>query len=56
MSKGDQPGTSPVVDKNPEKHLAGTSSRNKDYRSLLVPVFEKEIGLVDTTTKVVGKQ
>ena len=56
LSRGGQPGTSPVVEKNPEKHLAGTSSRSKDCRSPPVPVFEKEIGLVDTATKVVGKQ
>ena len=53
LSRGGQPGRSPAVDKNPE---AGTSSRSKDCRSPLVPVFEKEIGLVDTATKVVGKQ
>ena len=56
LSKGGQPGISPTVEKNPEKHLAGTSSRSKDCRSPPVPVFVKEIGLVDTTTKVVGKQ
>ena len=56
LSRGDQPGRSPAVDKNPEKHLAGTSSRKKDCRSPLVPVFEKEIGLVDIAAKVVGKQ
>ena len=56
LSRGGQPGTSPTVEKNPKKHLAGTSSHSKDYRSPLVPVFEKEIGLVDTATKVVGKQ
>ena len=55
MSRGGQPDTSPAVDKNPEKHLAGTSSRSKDCRSPLVLVLEKEIGLVDTATKVVGK-
>ena len=56
LSKGGQPGTSPVVEKSPKKHLAGTSSRSKDCKSPPVPVFEKEIGLVDTATKVVGKQ
>ena len=56
LSRWSRPGTSPAVDKNPEKHLAGTSSRSKDCKLLLVPVFEKEIGLVDTGTKVVGKQ
>ena len=56
LSRGGQPGTSPAVEKNPEKHLAGTSSCNKDCRSPLVFVYEKEIGLVDTATKVVGKQ
>ena len=55
LSRGGQPGTSLVVEKNPEKHLARTSSRSKHCRSPLVPVFEKEIGVVDTTTKVVGK-
>ena len=56
LSRGGRPGTSPAVDKNPEKHLGGTSSRSKDYKSPLVLVFEKEIGLVDIATKVVGKQ
>ena len=56
LSRGGQPGTSIAVEKNPEKHLAGTSSCSKDCRSPPVPVFEKEIGLVDTATKVVGKQ
>ena len=55
LSRGGQLGRSPAVDKNPEKHLARTNSRSKDCRPPLVPVFEKEIGLVDTTTKVVGK-
>ena len=56
LSKGGRPGTSPEIDKNPKKHLADTSSRSKDYGSPLVPVFEKEIGLVDTATKFLGKQ
>ena len=56
LSRGGQSSTSPAVEENPKKHLAGTSSRSKDCRPPLVPVFEKEIGLVDTATKVVGKQ
>ena len=56
LSRGGQLGTSPAVEKNPEKHLAGTSSCSKDCTSPLVPVSEKEIGLVDIATKVVGKQ
>ena len=40
LSRGGQLGTSPAVDKNPEKHLAGTSSHSKDCRSPLVrPLF-----------------
>ena len=45
MSRGGQLGTSPAVEKNPEKHLAGTSSRSKDCRSPTVPVLKRKLVL-----------